>query len=270
MTRRPATTSLWDCELARSGTGTRTRNPRHCVSLPILLLAACYCALVPQCAAELDVDVRVENRTGAEKRDWPVFLKVHTLFGNNLDLAAISPKGFHVFDAAGGEVPHMLRSMPPAWSIGSADVIVIIPTLADGAAAAFRVTNTQTDGRPQQFDLLANPNNLLPNPGFEANAAGVPEGYKQISDKGGTISYETSVKHSGKQSLLLTFAPGTALTLQSLAPVTFQKEGRYHFSLWARTDNMAYMLTQPGWCLPRANLSGRSPSASRRQKQSLA
>jgi hypothetical protein len=203
-------------------------------------LAVCHGGFVPQCAAELDVDVRVENRTGAEKRDWPVFLKVYTLFGNNLDLAAVNPKGFHVFDAAGGEVPHMLRSMPPAWSIGNADVIVIIPRLADGAAAAFRVTNTQTDGRPQQLDLLANPNNLLPNPGFEANAAGVPEGYKQISDKGGTISYETAVKHSGKQSLLLTFAPGTALTLQSLAPVAFQKEGRYHFSLWARTENMAY------------------------------
>jgi len=92
-----------------------------------IILLACSVA-----AAQFEADVTLTNTTGEEKTDWPVFLTVYKVFGGNLPVARIEAKGFHVLDAAGRELPHMLRRLPPDVSCGNDEIVFVVPKLAAG------------------------------------------------------------------------------------------------------------------------------------------
>ncbi len=231
----------------------------------LLTIAAMLVCAGSAAAAEFEAALRLQNATGEQKTNWPVFLTVCKVFGGNLKLDQLNAAGFHVFDGSGREVPHMLRPIPPDFSLGNDEIVFAIPKIAAGEALGFRVTNTAAFGKTAEIDLIGNPNNLLPNGGFEAGEGPVAAGYVLASDKGVKISYDAKVKRSGGRSLLLTFPVGTAGTLRTAEPVSFRKEGLYHFSMWGRCENVAYN----GWGFWGAGFSARFEPTAFRGRESL-
>ena len=191
-------------------------------------------------AALYSADVQLQNLTGSPKTDWPVFLSVWKVFGGNLDMDALNPSGFHVYDSTGAEVPHMLRAVPPDFSLGNHEIVFVVPQMAAGETLDYRVTNTPVAGLTITIDLANDPNNLLPNGGFESFSGGLPTGYYQASNNGVAISQDTTEVVSGSSSLLMTFPVGRAATIRTISSVPIRSNGQYHFSIWARTENVAY------------------------------
>ena len=187
-----------------------------------------------------DAQIEVQNLTGQAKTDWPVFLTAWKVFGANLDMDLLNADGFHVYDSGGTEIPHMLRSIPPDFSLGNTEIVFVVPSVAAGATQTYRVTNTPAAGLTTGIDLINNANNLLPNGGFESFSGGVPTGYYVASNSGATISQDTTEVISGSSSLLITYPVGTAATIKTSSTVPIKDNGYYHFSIWARTENLAY------------------------------
>lgn len=210
---------------------------RHALT-PVFLLVF-GCAASP--AVEYDVEITLENRTGADKADWPVFLTVWKVFGGNLDLRTLNPDGFHVYGPDGKEIFHMRRKMPPDFSIGNDELILFIPKMAAGEAQRFRITNTDriTKFRALMPALAGNPNNLIPNGGFEMAWGGEPAGWRPVSDKGARVSLDQTDTRDGR-SLCFTFPIGTAATIETADEIAFKKDCPYYFSVWAKTENMSY------------------------------
>ena len=191
-------------------------------------------------AVPFRADIQIYNNTGSAKTNWPVLLTVWKVFGANLDLDKLNSAGFHVYDQTGAEVPHMIRPIPPDFSLGNDEIVFIIPQMAAGQTLNYRVTNTSLPGMTQQINLIDNPNNMLPNGGFETDTGGVPTGYYVASGSASTVSYDTATKHSGMRSMKLTLPVGMAVTLKTSATVPVGQGLQYHFSIWGKTDNLAY------------------------------
>lgn len=209
------------------------------ILLSFVLILTCGTTAVADLAAE----IQLENRTGSDKRNWPVILTVYKVFGANLDPKTVNGEGFHVLDAEGKEIPHMIRQIPPDFSIGNDEIVFIVPKMRVGERLKFRVTNTAATSRTQPIDLAGNANNLLGNGGFETIAKGSPDSYEVEAGRNVEVAADASIKYSGTQSLRLTIPVGSAVSLRTGQPVRFRKDSRYHFSFWARTENVAYT----GW-----------------------
>lgn len=196
-------------------------------------------------------DVELTNLTGAAKTDWPVFLTIWKVFGGGLDMSRINPGGFHVYDSSGTEIPHMVRHIAPDFSLGNDEIVFLVPSMAAGQTLSYIITNTAEPGLTQAIDVINNPNNLLPNGGFETDVGGVPTGYFVAVNHGVSLSYDTQVKHSGSRSLKMTFLVGSDATLKTTSAIPIQSGGHYHFSIWVKTENVAYngygFYGQGGW-----------------------
>jgi len=204
---------------------------------PILVVAGLCASAWGQ---GFEAHVRIENRTGQDKTDWPVFLTVWKVFGPNLPPGRLNPRGFHVFGPDGSEVPHMLRRLPPDFSLGNDEIVFLVPALPAGASLSYRITNTRAPGKTVRLDLAGNPNNLLPNSGFEKGEAGAPAGWRITARKGAKVSLDARQKRSGRRALLLTLPINSSATVRTDRPIRFRKGQRYHFSIWARSENVAY------------------------------
>ena len=191
----------------------------------------------------LGATVTLTNTTGAAKTDWPVFLTVWKAFGPNMDPDLLNPDGFHVFDAEGTPMRATIRRIPPAFSVGDDEIVFVVPAIAAGQSQTFRVINVSQPGGTEAIDLANDPHNLIANGGFESFSGSSPLDYTTVSNSGVAISGDPSVVHSGGRSLRMTFPVGKAATMETASPVRIVSGRPYHFSVWARTDNLAYT----GW-----------------------
>ena len=89
-----------------------------------------------------DVDVTLTNTHSRELVNQPVFLQVFRVFGRGVDYAKFRRDGFHVYDEKGQEVEFSVRALPPSFSIGDDEIVLVLPGLAPGAQAKYRFTNT--------------------------------------------------------------------------------------------------------------------------------
>jgi hypothetical protein len=179
-----------------------------------------------------DVDLTLTNDFDKDFAQVPVFVQVFRLFGRGVDYSKFNPKGFHVYDQDGNEVPFALRPVPPDFSLANDEILLVLPTLSKGAKARFRVTNTAEDSARQaafQIDpLLDNPNNLISNGGFEKGAEGWKDA-KLVED----------VVHSGKKALMLEVpGEGGKTAVQYDKPVSFTKGRNYYFGFWGKCQNV--------------------------------
>ena len=155
------------------------RTSALCVGA-VLLCALSAGGAEPQ--PKYDVDVVLKNDSGRDFADMPVLLQVFRVFGRGVDYAQFNPKGFHVTDQTGKELPWSLRPVPPDFSLANDELVIVLPRLAKGATLRLRVTNTAAaSGKRVPYDaaaLLNNPNNLVPNGGMEKGADGWEPKYK--------------------------------------------------------------------------------------------
>ncbi len=199
-----------------------------------IILLACSAA-----AAQFEAGVTLTNTTGEDKADWPVFLTVYKVFGGNLPVARIDPKGFHVLDAAGNELPHMLRRLPPDVSCGNDEIVFVVPKLAAGGSMKLRVTNSAAPGKTAAIDLAGSGHNLLAGGGFEKLADGGPEGFTATVKGGAKLARDARERRAGRGCLRIDMPVRSSVTLKT-KPIQFKKDGRYHFSIWAKCRNVAY------------------------------
>jgi len=201
--------------------------------IAMALLGCCLWATVLSAAEPTcDVDVTLKNTSDRDFKKLPVFLTVSQVFGRGIRFDRLAPDGFHGYDDKGAELAVQYRAMPPAFSMGTDELVIVLPSLAKGAEMKLRFTNTQgKSARQRPFDLpaaLDNPGNLFPNGGFEKGADGC---------KGGRIV--SDVVHSGRNALLLEApARGGRDSARCTAELSFVKDGPYYFSVWARSRNV--------------------------------
>ncbi len=201
-----------------------------------LLVAACIfgslspAQAVPECV--FDVDLTLTNDFDKDFTQLPVLVQVFRLFGRGVDYTQFNPKGFHVYDQDGKEVPFALRPIPPEFSLANHQLLLVLPKLAKGQTLRFRVTNTPTDSRKQMaFEintLINNPNNLIPNGGFEKGT----EGWKGAELVGDVV-------HSGKKALVVEVpGKGGKAAVRGGRPVSFIKGRNYYFGFWGKCQNV--------------------------------
>ena len=179
------------------------------------------------------VTVELENVSGEDKTDWPVILMVAQVLGRALPPGSVNPRGFHIIDEKGVELPWTLETVPPADTPGNDEIIVIIPKLAKDGKLSLRITNTAVNSSAfrEGLDTVNNPNNLLQNPGFETAVEKGAEGWN------GPCRLDTEIKRSGKSSLLLSGAKRQEITYAR--PLPLHKGSFYYFGAWGRTDNVS-------------------------------
>ena len=196
-----------------------TAPPRTLLAVAVLLLAAA------SASADMTADVTLTNTTGQDKTDWPVLLTVWKVFGPNLPDGVVDSGRLRILDADGTEVPHMLRPMPPARSPGSDEIVFVVKRFPAGASLRFQIAAGNQPGKTARLDLHANPNNLLPRlPGKEVERpADAP------ADAGRIVRIDLPAN--------------ATVNLAVGQPVRFRKDVPYHFSFWAKTDNVAH----DGW-----------------------
>ena len=184
-------------------------------------------------ASGFEVEATISNTNGKRLTDLPVFLPVHAIFGRGLDYSQFNPRWFHIFDDTGRQIDYMHRPLPPNFSIANDELVFFVPVLEQDARLRYRFTATYEDSshyRPFDINaLLNNPNNWVPNPGFE-------QGLEHWRGAGRIV---TDVKHSGDKSLLLEVLGKGKVTAKLDKPFTFEKQGHYYFSCWARSQNVA-------------------------------
>ena len=179
-----------------------------------------------------DVDVVLENDLGRDVADLPVFLQVFRVFGRGVDYAKFNPQGFHVYDQAGRELEFQYRVVPPAFSIANDELVVALAKLPKDARVRLRVTNDKSKSAGQKpftvERMLANPNQMLPDGGFE-QGAGLWKGGRIVGD----------VVHSGSKALMLEVpGAGGEASMQCTKAFNFVKGRNYHFSFWGRCRNV--------------------------------
>lgn len=179
-----------------------------------------------------DVDVTLVNDFDKSFTDLPVFLHVFRVFGRGVDYTAFDPDGFSVLDSKGKALPHVVRPVPPYFSLANDQIVVFLPSFAEGETVTLRIRNAKKSGPPKTaYDpdrLLENQNNLIPNGGFEKGTAGWA---------GGKLVQDT--RRSGKGALLLE-VPGDKghAALRCTQPLRFSKGKNYHFSIWSKCENV--------------------------------
>ena len=60
---------------------------------------------------DYDVTLEVKNTSPERKANWPVVMTIYKVFGRNLPAGTLNPEGYHVYDAEGREVPHMIEAI---------------------------------------------------------------------------------------------------------------------------------------------------------------
>jgi hypothetical protein len=223
-------------------------------------VAACLGLLALSCAplqaAEdkrdaCEADVTLTNPFDKEFVNLPVLLQVFRVFGRGVDYGKFNPDGFHVYDDRDKEIEFYYRALPPQFSIADDQLVLILPRFAPGARLQFRFTNSDVkNARQRKLDpalLFDNPNNLIPNGGFEKGAEGW-EGGKVVTD----------CVRSGKAALLLEVpGSGGSASLRCTKPLAFVKGRSYYFGIWGKCENVTrrtWRYTQP-WAL--TPISGR-------------
>jgi hypothetical protein len=217
--------------------GGRPTARRRTVRPGPALAALLVCLLAPPLAqaAEqptVEVDVTISNDFDKPFTNLPVFLKVFRVFGRGVDYTRFDPDGFVVLDAQGKELHHVVRPVPPDFSLANDDLVVFLPGLAKGETVNLRILNAPKSGRTSHAYapdlLLGNPNNLISNGGFEHGT----EGWE-----GGKLAHDGV--QSGKGALLLE-VPGDKgqAVLRCTQPLRFSKGKNYHFSIWAKCENV--------------------------------
>jgi len=183
-------------------------------------------------AAAYDVYVDLKNLSGEVKTDWPVILRVYTVFGRNLDLAAIYAEGYHVYDSSGREVPHWIEVLPPADQPGNDEIIFVIPKIESGETLRYRITNTaKRSTRRKVIDIVNTPHNLIANGGFERADGQQPDGFSAPGKR------DTEVRHSGQASLMLT-ADRETVSMRYATDVSLHEGSWYYFGVWSKTRNV--------------------------------
>ncbi len=194
-------------------------------------------------AAGYDVQVDLKNVSGQAKTDWPVILRVYTVLGRNLDPAGVNPKGFHVYDPSGAEVPHAVEAIPPYDQIGNDEIVFVVPKMAPGQTLSYRITNTSANSPKQTkietLKLADSPHNLIANGSFEKADGSRPAGF------GAPARLDAEVKHSGKSALLLT-ADKQQVRTRYAKSVKLNKDSWYYFGVWSKTDNVSRFGYQAG------------------------
>ena len=179
-----------------------------------------------------DVDVTLTNEFDKDFENLPVFFRIAQVFGRGVDFSQFARDGFHIYDEAGKELAFCYRVQPPEFSMANDELVLILPKVAKGATCSLKFTNSSVKNTKQlPYDpqtLVDNPNNLIPNGGFEKGQ----EGWA-----GGKIV--TDVCKSGKQALLLE-APGRGgqARAKSSQTLAFKKDKPYYFAVWAKCENV--------------------------------
>lgn len=199
--------------------------------LPVAAALVLAMAAPLSAADDFDVDVTLSNPFGRELVNQPVFLQIFRVFGRGVDYGRFHRDGFRVADEKGVEQDVYYRALPPAFSMAD-DELVLVVSLAPGARATYRFTNTTArNPKLKPLDvaaLLDHPGNRIPNGGFEKGK----EGWD-----GGSVVAEGA--HSGKGAMLLE-VPGSGghASLRCAKPVSFEKDRTYYFGLWAKCENV--------------------------------
>lgn len=187
-------------------------------------------AVGPQAAFDVRVDLK--NVSGEAKTNWPVILRVYTVLGRNLGNVYIRSEGFHVYDPAGGEVPHAIEAIPPYGydQLGNDEIVFVVPKIKPGEVLSYRITNTTTESdKRTKIDLAGDPHNLLANGGFEQAEAGRPANFS------GPGKLDAAVKRSGRASLKLS-ADNETVSARYAKPVKLHKGSWYYFGAWSKTE----------------------------------
>jgi len=202
--------------------------------------AACVAAWAAGALADYDVRVDLKNVSGEAKTRWPVILRVYAVCGRNLPAGSINPKGFHVYDPAGKEIPHMIEPIPPYDQLGNDEIVFVIDRIKPGAVLSYRITNTPKDSaRRTTIDVVGSAHNLIRNGGFEAADAGRPAGFSAPA------ASDTRIKHTGEASLKLT-ADGQTVVSKYAKPIGLHAGSWYYFGAWTKTDNVSRFGYQAG------------------------
>jgi len=196
-------------------------------------VAIVLCACWPAAAgAAFDVKVDIENVSGEDKTNWPVILTVCQVLGRNLPADGVNPKGCHVYDDSGKEVPCAIETQYPDLHPGGYELIFVIPKMAKGAKVTYRVTNTRADSASTKaIDVVGNPNNLIADGGFEGAAADIAKRWK------GACKVVTDVKRSGEAALSISAARG--LRIAYVPEIPLHKGSWYYAGVWSKTRNGA-------------------------------
>ncbi|MGB2819993.1 MAG: hypothetical protein WBF17_03360, partial [Phycisphaerae bacterium] len=188
-------------------------------------------AMAVPAMADYDVTVELRNLSGEDRRDWPVILPVYQVFGRNLPPGSLHKEGYRVHTARGREIPCMIEELPPHDQQGNNELIFLIPSMKKGETLTVRVTNTASPSKKlTTFDLVSNPNNLVPNGGFE-KGGDKPESWQ------GRGKLDTSTKRSGGASLLLSGESRQEATCERA--IALHRGSHYYFGAWTRTGNVS-------------------------------
>ena len=194
-----------------------------------MVLCACWPAVA---GAAFDVKVDLENVSGEDKADWPVILTVCQVLGRNLPADGVNPKGFHVYDETGKEIPCAIETQYPDLHPGGYELIFVIPKMARGAKATYRVTNTRADSASMKaIDVVGNPSNLIADGGFEGAPADVAKRWR------GACKVVTDAKRSGKAALSIAGVRGVRIAYTEKIPL--HKGSWYYAGVWSKTHNVA-------------------------------
>ncbi len=199
----------------------------------VVAVAMMLCACRPAAAAAaFDVKVDLENVSGEVKTNWPVILTVCQVLGRNLPANGVNPKGFHVYDADGKEIPCAIEAQYPDLHPGGYELIFVIPKMAKGAKFTYRVTNTRDIAAAMKaIDVVGNPNNLVADGGFEGPAANIAKRWK------GACKVVTDVKRSGRAALSISGVRG--LRIAYVPKIPLHKGSWYYAGVWSKTRNVA-------------------------------
>ena len=187
--------------------------------------------------ADYDVRVDLKNVSGEVKSNWPVILRVYTVLGRNLPAGSVRPDGFHVYDPAGKEVPHMVEKLPPYDQAGDDEIVFVIPKIDPGEVLSYRITNTpEASTKRTMIDVVGSPHNLIANGRFGSGGDGwmFPSAVR-----------DEKVGHSGTSSLRLT-ADGKAVSARYAKPIKLHKGSWYYFGAWSKTHNVSRFGYQAG------------------------
>jgi len=196
--------------------------------------------LIGGCAMAANVvQVDLKNVSGEAKTNWPVILRVYTVFGRNLD-PAFAADGIDVRDPSGKRAQYRIEQIPPYDRPGNNEIILVIPKIEPGQTLSYRFSHSDFKvGSPPEIDAVNSPHNLIANGEFEAAEGDRAKGFSAPAKR------DTQVKRSGDASLMLT-ADGQEISTQYSQKIPLHKDSWYYFGVWSKTDNVSRFGYQAG------------------------
>jgi len=190
--------------------------------------------------AGYEVRVDLKNVSGQVKTDWPVILRVYTVFGRNLDPAAIHPAGYHVYDVQGKEVPHAIEPIPPYDQPGNDEIIFVIPRMEPDQVVSYRIANdSNRSSLRAKIDVVNSPHNLIANGDFEKADGDAPAGFTAPA------RLDAKTRHTGRSCLMLS-ADGKDVATRRAGKVPLHKGSWYYFGVWSKTQGVSRFGYQAG------------------------